>query len=490
MLAYDFKIRYKSTTTFGHADILSRLIATQKFENEDVIIATVSLEDDIHHILQTSIQATPLSAVDIKSITKTDDELQNIIRYLLCGWPPHLNATERQYFHRRDALSVVDDCLMFGDRIVIPQSLRHKVLSQLHSAHPGIVRMKSLARSYVYWPDIDTDVMNYVLRCPKCSQAAKAPRKTGLCCWEPATHPWSRVHIDFAGPLDGKHYLVIVDAFSKWPEVHLMGSTSTKATLNKLRQIFSCFGIPEVLVSDNGPQFLSSEFQKFCVLNSIKHIRTPPYHPRSNGQVERFVDTFKRALIKAQGEGGLEEILYKFLFTYRSTPNLETVGKISPAEAMFGRKIRMSLDSLKPNSATTIKRNTKMEAQYNKKHGAKPRRFYPGQKVWVRDFHHKTMEWVPGIILRDRGQVIYEVGVSNMRWIRHANHIRSSRYDGGDEANLRTPMMLNTLLDLDNSGSQKTKTMETRTAPLLRKSQRIRRKPNRIKVNPYVKSYQ
>ncbi|CAH8569735.1 unnamed protein product [Schistosoma turkestanicum] len=214
LLAYDFKIRYKSTMTFGHADVLSRLIATQKFENEDVIIATVSLEDDIHHILQTSIQATPLSAMDVKSTTRTDEELQTIIRYLLCGWPPHLNATERQYFHRRDALAVVDDCLMFGDRVVIPKSLRHKVLSQLHSAHPGVARMKALARSYVYWPNIDTDVTNYVLRCSKCAQAAKAPRKTELCCWKPATHPWSRVHVDFAGPLKGNHYLIIIEAFS------------------------------------------------------------------------------------------------------------------------------------------------------------------------------------------------------------------------------------------------------------------------------------
>nr|AAW27509.1 SJCHGC07189 protein [Schistosoma japonicum] len=203
LLAYDFKIRYKSTMTFGHADVLSRLIATQKFDNEDVVIATVSLEDDIHHILQTSIQATPLSAIDVKSTTRTDEELQTIIRYLLCGWPPHLNATERQYFHRRDALAVVDDCLMFGDRVVIPKSLRHKVLSQLHSAHPGVVRMKALARSYVYWPNIDTDVMNYVLRCSKCAQAAKPLEKPNFVAGTQRHIHGSRVHVDFAGPLMG-----------------------------------------------------------------------------------------------------------------------------------------------------------------------------------------------------------------------------------------------------------------------------------------------
>ncbi|CAH8550397.1 unnamed protein product, partial [Schistosoma turkestanicum] len=157
--------------------------------------------------------------------------------------------------------------------------------------------------------------------------------------------------------------------------------------------------------------------------------------------------------------GRLEEILYKFLFAYRSTPNRETVGEVSPAEAMLRRKIRTPLDSLKPNFEMTIERNSRMEMQYNNKHGAKPRRFLPGQKVWVR----KTMEWVLGIILRNRGRVIYEVGVSNMKWLRHANHIRPSRCDDGNEAKLSTPMTLNMLLDLTDRSNQKKKAVETRT---------------------------
>nr|AAW27330.1 SJCHGC09099 protein [Schistosoma japonicum] len=99
------------------------------------------------------------------------------------------------------------------------------------------------------------------------------------------------------------------------------------------------------------------------------------------------------------------------------------------------------------------------------------------------------MEWVPGVILRTRGRVIYEVGVSHMKWIRHANHIRPSRCEDGDEVKQSTPLTLNMLLDLNDSSNQQTKAAETRTASFLRKSQRIRRKPNRIKVNPYDKSY-
>ena len=126
-----------------------------------------------------------------------------------------------------------------------------------------------------------------------------------------------------------------------------MKNPTTTATISFLHDIFSRFGVPETLVTDNGTQFKSFEFADFCRVNGIQHIRTPPYHPQSNGQGERFVDTLKRALLKAQGEGNNEEILKAFLKTYRCTPLMILENK-SPAEVMFGRKIRTSWDVIKP----------------------------------------------------------------------------------------------------------------------------------------------
>ena len=169
----------------------------------------------------------------------------------------------------------------------------------LHDGHPGIVRMKSLARSYVWWPGLDQDLMTLSKECTPCQQVQKAPAAAPLHPWLWPEKPWARVHLDFAGPFMGHTFLVAVDAHSKWPEVVLMTSTTATHTIAVLRQMFATHGLPQQLVSDNGPQFTSSEFSDFCAANGIKHIRTAPYHPASNGLAERFVQSFKVAMKKS-----------------------------------------------------------------------------------------------------------------------------------------------------------------------------------------------
>ena len=104
------------------------------------------------------------------------------------------------------------------------------------------------------------------------------------------------MHIDFAGPMNGQSFLIVVDSHSKWPEVIEMKSTTATATIKELRRLFAAYGLPEHLVSDNGPQFTSAEIAGFIKTNGIKHIRCAPYHPSSNGCAERFVQIFKRAI--------------------------------------------------------------------------------------------------------------------------------------------------------------------------------------------------
>ncbi|PIO60549.1 integrase core domain protein [Teladorsagia circumcincta] len=102
--------------------------------------------------------------------------------------------------------------------------------------------------------------------------------------------------------MNGRFYLILVDAYSKWPEIVQMSSISSTATIQVMKIIFAKFGNPTTLVTDNGTQFTSSQFALFCRSRGINHIRTPPFHPQSNGQAERFVDTFKRGLAKLKGE--------------------------------------------------------------------------------------------------------------------------------------------------------------------------------------------
>jgi transposase InsO family protein len=200
--------------------------------------------------------------------------------------------------------------------------------------------------------------------------------------------------------------LVIVDAYSKYPEVFAMNSTTSTATIKKLRYLFTRHGLPTLLVSDNGTQFASKEFQRFCKSNGIEHMFSPPYVPQSNGQAERFVDTFKRAFtkLKEEGETPQDLMVETFLATYRSIPNPTLDGKC-PAELFIGRKPRTSIDLLKPPVLPT-ERNFKMEQQFNRKHGAKPREFDIGATVYAR--YRKSMPWTPGTV-KERNGLIYIV---------------------------------------------------------------------------------
>ena len=241
--------------------------------------------------------------------------------------------------NRRSALCVVNDCLMFGDRVVIPTTLRARVVRQFHSEHPGINRMKSIARSYAYWPNMDKQVAEFGKGCAHCQIAAKYPPKLPPVSWTKSEKPWSPAHIDFAGPLHGITYLLLVDSFSKWPEILPIAPTSSTRTVKLLNQIFTQHGLPETIVTDNGSQFTSSQFQEFCQQNSINHVRSPPYHPQSNGQAERFLDTLKRAMLKAWGEGTTYDIIRTISICVPNDPIRPTNFK-SPAEVLMERKLR------------------------------------------------------------------------------------------------------------------------------------------------------
>ena len=127
--------------------------------------------------------------------------------------------------------------------------------------------------------------------------------------------------------------------FAPSGQVIAMTSTTAVKTVDILRSVFSRYGIPDQIVTDNGPQFTAEEFKQFCIGNGINHTLTAPYHPSTNGEVERFVQTFKTSMQKH---------LCQFLLHYRSTPHT-TTGK-TPAEIMFGRNIKTRMDLLHPQS--------------------------------------------------------------------------------------------------------------------------------------------
>ncbi|XP_062550299.1 uncharacterized protein K02A2.6-like [Armigeres subalbatus] len=302
--------------------------------------------------------------------------------------------------------------------------------------------MKAIARSYVYWPSLDSEIAEYVKACPHCARAAKSPVHASPVPWPKSQRPWQRVHVDYAGPLDGEYFLLVVDSYSKWPEVVQTNRITTTATIRILRNLFARLGMPETLVSDNGTQFTSAEFAEFCSSNGIQHITTAPFHPQSNGQVERFVDTFKRATTKIrEGKGTMQAALDQFLLTYRSTPHRSTPNGASPAEIMFGRQLRTHLELLRPPS----KRQQAVEIVPPVNH----REFQRNDLVYVKLYSGNTWTWVHGTILDKLGKVMYNVWADNRRLVRsHVNQLRSRSSSNADSIP-ETSKSRNTTLPLD-----------------------------------------
>ncbi|XP_037944411.1 uncharacterized protein K02A2.6-like [Teleopsis dalmanni] len=404
--------------------------------SEDYVIAAVEFEIESKQILHNSLDKLPLTSKMITYETAKDKVLVKILEYVTEGWPSNCNNSElKAYFNRKNDICIVDGCLMFGQRIIIPQIFRKRILKEIHRGHQGIGRTKAIARNYVYWSNIDYDIEAMVKSCSNCAAAAKMPKPFDS---------WERLHIDYAGPIDSYYYLVVIDAFSKWPEIIQTKSITATQTISSLKEIFARFGLPKTIVSDNGTQFVSHQFQQFLAENGISHIRSSPYYPMSNGQAERFVDTLKRALKKLNGKGVTAENLQTFLQVYRSTPNKQNEDSKSPAEVLLKRNIRIKLDLIKPtlvsdpNAKFKNKCDTqlKMKAQFDKRHGAKPKFYEKQELVYVNIFKNKHFEWTKGKIIERIGNVIYNVRLQNGKLIRaHANQIRD-RKDQGNELSL------------------------------------------------------
>lgn len=427
-MSYSFKLQYVNTESFAYVDVLSRLISQQNFQQDDeFVVASIKLEKQILQVIDSNLQAIPVNFNQLVEAYANDEIMNRAIEYISTNWNGYSSSSEPQlkhFFNRRTSLSVSNGVILFGDRVVIPEILRAKIIQQLHKGHPGIVRMKHLARSYVYWPKIDQEIENFVKFCTKCAVAGKSPIKTLLHSWPTPNKIWERVHIDYAGPFKNAYYLFVIDAFSKWPEIIKTESTTSTQTIKILTTLFSRFGTPEQIVSDNGRQFVSEQFQSYCNSNGIEHLQTSPYTPMSNGQAERFVDTFKRSIKKMENERNLDENIQIFLFNYRSTPNENLSSNKSPAEVFLGRKLRTMFNLLHPTSNRSTKRNAKMEEQFNTKHGAKDRKFNIGDKVFVQIHHGNTWRWEEGEIISKIGNVNYMVKIEDRSIQAHTNQLK------------------------------------------------------------------
>ena len=322
---YDYHLIHKKGSEHANADAFSRLPLP-------VTLDTTPQPPEVI-LLMEQMRNSPVNTDHIRTWTRRDTTLSQVVQFVRYGWPTHLNDSSLQsYWQKRTELSLQEECLLWGNRVVIPQIGQERVLQELHEAHPGATRMKQLARTLVWWPGIDQDIEKAVKSCPECQFHLSSPAEAPLLPWTWPSRPWSRVHIDFMGPFQGHMVLVLVDAHSKWIEAHVMSAITSTLTIQCLRRIFATFWLPEVIVTDNGPSLVSEEFEAWLKRNGIRHKTSPPYHPATNGLAERAVQTVKRG-VKKMKSGTLSDV------DQHSTPKLSDVGKDAQDHAFKNSEI-------------------------------------------------------------------------------------------------------------------------------------------------------
>ena len=413
LAAYNYVLEYRPTSKMGNADALSRLPvekAPETHENSILLIETQNL---------------PLKAKEIGQITKKDPILAKVKEYLISNNETFIDNEDcRAYKIVKEELSIEQDCILRGARVVIPAALRGRVLKEIHEGHQGIVKCKAIARSFVWWPGIDKDIENSVKNCQECALHQNNPKPITLHPWENARYPWQRLHIDFAGPFLGSSYLIVVDAYSKWPEVIPMNTTTSQNTIRALMTLFSTHGLPERIVSDNGPQFCSEEFENFLKVNGIWHTLSAPYHPSTNGEAERFVQTFKNAMKTSNASASnISTHIAKFLLSYRTSPHTTT--GICPSLLLMGRRIRSKLDLMLPDSKSTNEQQMFKKLEELKK----IRRFEVSDKVMVRTYQYNKEKWTPGIVRKKLGNLHYEVDVNGNVLRKHIDQLQPGCQD-------------------------------------------------------------
>ncbi|KRT85166.1 hypothetical protein AMK59_2611, partial [Oryctes borbonicus] len=247
------------------------------------------------------------------------------------------------------------------------------------------------------------------------------PPKTELSSWKWPEGPSMRLHADLLGPLNGKMYLIILDAYSKWVEVFTMNSISADQTISKFRDYFSRWGLPITLVTDNGTQFCSHSFELFLKSNGISHITTPIYSPYCNGAAENAVKTIKTSLKKILlSRDRIEEALPKYLFAYRITPHCTT--SCSPAELQMGRQLRSRFSLMMPcNKENVSIKQSRQKKDYNGKRSSK---IEVGDGVMVKDYRANKNKWSKATVIKKLGNVVFLVKLENGKVIkRHLNQI-------------------------------------------------------------------
>lgn len=380
---YEFSVVYKPGKYMYVADALSRAALPE--------LLTDKVSEEVEEQSCFLIENVRFSAskVDlIKDAMISDVECQLLIRYIQKGWPDNKYEVDeriRGQWSYRDSFGFVGGIIFKDNLVYIPKCVRTEMLNRLHDGHMGIDRCKRHAREVMFWPGMSRDVEAMVRRCRACAERAARPPREPLMPHHIPPLPWTKVGSDIF-QYGGKYFLILVDYFSNFIEVNPLTNIGTRAVVTAMKDQFARHGVPQKLVTDNGPAYASKEFCEFSKMWDFEHITSSPNYAQSNGQSERSVQTIKNILIKSINSGS---DFYLGLLNYRATPRN---GISSPSELLMGRRLNTRLPShvrkLIPSrdndkDYNSMLRNQQKDKTYYDRRAKRLPELSPGQPVLI-----------------------------------------------------------------------------------------------------------
>ena len=285
---YDILVSYVSGKLLYLADTLSRALKPSNQPSPLSDLETVCM------IANVSMTENRIS--EIQSASAIDPELQLLKTVILKGWhtdklgiPPEVLP----YFPIRDELSVQDGLIVRGERVVIPVTLRAILKDKIHSSHLGVEGCLRRAREAIYWPNMNSDLKDYISKCSICRTTCYSQQKESLKSHDVPDRPWAKVATDLFS-FKEKYDLILVDYYSNFWEIDLLPNTESITVVRKLKAHFARYGIPDILMSDNGPQYTAQTFKRFSESYEFQHITSSPGYSQSNGKAESAVKTAKK----------------------------------------------------------------------------------------------------------------------------------------------------------------------------------------------------
>ena len=417
---YNLLVKYKKGSTMFLADTLSRAFLP------DVSACEFSRSlEDVDHTITLALSEDHLQQV--KHMSADDPVLQVLREVIRHGWPESKSDVPESihaYYDFRDELTVQDQLVFKGQLLVVPAAMRKEMMAVAHATHIGTEGCIRRARDSMYWPRMTTELKEYVSKCDICLAHRATPGKEPLMQHDFEGRPWHKIGADLC-ELHGRTLLVVCDYYSNFIEVERIHKTTTSGVTKALKAMFARYGSPSVLVSDNGPQFGSTEFATFAKTWRFEHHTSSPHYPQSNGKAENAVKTVKRLFTKCRESGQSE---FFALLDWRNTPT-EGIGT-SPAQRFLGRRCKtllpMSKSLLHPRYSTeedTRALNAQKQHQpfyYNRQ--VKPLNpITPGDTVRMRLPGQST--WSAGVCTSLAGPRSYRVKVGESQYRRNRRQL-------------------------------------------------------------------